>query len=118
MDAIYGREGEVVGWREGANLYDLGGTALALIDGEAVHSFDGGHVVGWFLDRNYRDRDGNVVAFEEGATGGPLKPLRHLRPFAPLRGLLPLRPLLALKPLRPLWTLDWSRHEWNTWIKT
>ncbi len=116
MDAIYDCEGEVVGWREGVNIYDLDGQPLAFIDEEAVHSFDDGHVLGWLVAHNYRDLDGDVIAFEEGAEGGPLKPLRQLRPLEPLRELLPLRPLMDLKPLRPLWSFEWSQHDWTTWI--
>jgi len=116
MEAVFNAEGEVTAWRDGDEVYTLAGEATAFLDGEIVYSYEDGTVLGWLVDGNYRDLDGDVVAFQSNAQGGPLKPLQQLRPLEPLRALTPLRPLRALEPLRPLFSFEWSSLEWDEWI--
>lgn len=46
--------------------------------------------------------------FSEYATGGVLKPLRHLKPLKSLRRLRPLKSLRHFAPLKPLVKSQWS----------
>ncbi len=103
-------------WRDGKNIYSLNGTRWHFWTGRRYTLSVAGMSWAGSVEGHYRDLDGDVVAFEEGAGAGPLKPLRQLRPLEPLRGLLPLQPLRALRPLRPIWSLQWSRRDWNSWI--
>jgi hypothetical protein len=92
---------------DGEHIYTFSGRPVAYLHDGSVYSFAGTHL-GRFANGLVRDNDGNAVFFSEGASGGPLKPLRQLKPLKGLKQLMPLKGLRGLRPLKPLDSLSWS----------
>jgi len=105
---FYDKSGEPIAYAEDdRSIYLFSGKPVAYLYDDSVWSYDGGHL-GWFADGLVRDSSGNTVYFTEHANGGPLRPLKALRPMKGLKELKPMKSLRELKPLRPLFTPEWS----------
>ena len=89
------------------HIFTFSGEPVAYIDGDSVYSFRGSHI-GRFDSGLIRDNGGDVVFFTDGASGGPLKPLKKLKPLKGLKKLKPLKGLKVIKPLKPLNSSSWS----------
>lgn len=88
---MYGPRGDVVAWNEDNDaIRDLQGRVIGWIYDDAVFGVRGQHV-GYFNDGLFRDDHGAVVAWIEGATGGPAKPARAARPAQQARAARPAR---------------------------
>ncbi|GAA1683475.1 hypothetical protein GCM10010977_32960 [Citricoccus zhacaiensis] len=108
MDAIYGSQGDVVGWLEDEEIVrDLSGQVVGWLYGDAVYGLSGQHA-GYFNNGNFRDDRGTVVAFVAGAQGGPAKPARHARPARPARAARPARPARSARRTRAARAFAWS----------
>jgi hypothetical protein len=92
---------------DGETIYTFSGKPIAHISGDSVYSFSGRHV-GFFENGQIWDHSGAVVLFTDGATGGPIKPLKSLKPLNSLKELKPLKGLKELKPLKTLKGMSWS----------
>lgn len=93
---------------DGETLYTFGGKPIAYIDDDSIYAFDGRHL-GFLENGQIWDRSGKVVLVADGASGGPMKPLKKLKPLKGLKQLKPLKGLKQLKPLKPLKTMAWSQ---------
>lgn len=89
------------------HLYSFNGTPLAYINDGKVWSYEG-FCLGWLYNYWILDKSGSYIFFSEYATGGLLKPLRHLQPLKAIRHLRPLKGLRHLAPLKPSVRLSWS----------
>lgn len=94
---------------DGETIYTFDGRPVAYIDGDSIYSFGGAHL-GFFENGQIWDHSGQVALFTDGASGGPMKPLKALKPLKGLKHLKPLKGLKQLKPLKPLKTLAWSKR--------
>ena len=65
---------------DGETIYTFGGAPIAFIDGDSIYSFSGAHVA-FFEDGQVWDHSGGVVLFTDQASGGPMKPLKALKPL-------------------------------------
>lgn len=92
---------------DGQTIFTFGGRPIAHIDGDSIYSFSGAHI-GFFENGQIWDHSGSVVLFTDGASGGPMKPLKALKPLKGLKQLKPLKGLKQLKPLKPLKRMSWS----------
>ena len=92
---------------DGETIYTFGGAPIAFIDGDSIYSFSGAHVA-FFENGQVWDHSGGVVLFTNQASGGPMKPLKALRPLKGFKSLKPLKGSKALKPLKSLKSLGWS----------
>lgn len=118
MDAIYGPSGAVVGWLfEGERLYSLRGEPLGWLLEDAVYSLRDGSHRGFYNDGLFRDHSGAVVAFTEGASGGPAKPARQARPARPARHAWPARPARSARRPRAAKTPSWSRAGFESYAR-
>lgn len=109
MEPIYGPNGDVVAWLDSPDaIRALDGGVIGWLYGDAVYTTAGSHV-GYFNDGLLRDNNGDVVAWIEGASGGPLKPIRSIRPVQPIRGIAPIRPIREIRNVRAMRSLSWSR---------
>jgi len=116
MEPIYDRAGEPIAWRHRDAIFNNRGKPLALVRARVVYAPDG-RFLGRFGDGFYRDASGYAVAFEEGATGGPLPPLVHPTGAQPRWEELPREPQLATPPAPPRMLLRaWSPHSWEDYI--
>jgi hypothetical protein len=93
---------------DGETIYTFGGEPIAFLNGDSVYSFSGAHL-GFFENGQIWDHSGGVVLFADGASGGPMKPLKSLKPLKGLKQLKPLKGLKELKPLKSLKSMSWSR---------
>lgn len=115
MEAIFDRDGRAVGWRRRDAVFDARGRARAFIRTRALFTY-GGRYLGPVEDGCYRDVRGDVVAFEEGATGGPLPPAIERGAVSPQPELPPPTPAvppaasLAMRPRR------WSELAWEEFL--
>ncbi|WP_303708427.1 MULTISPECIES: 4-fold beta flower protein [Microbacterium] len=109
MEPIYDSRGSVVAWFEDPDcVRDLDGAVIGWLYDDAVHATNGRHV-GYFNDGLFRDNDGDVVAWVDGASGGPIKPIREIRPVQPIRHISPIRPIREVRNVRAVRSLGWSR---------
>lgn len=99
----------IVGWMEPDDgiLRDLGGRVIGWQCDDATYGLTGRHV-GYFNDGLFRDNRGEVVAFIQGARGGPAKPARHARPARPAKAARPARPARAARAARAARSSTWS----------
>ncbi len=104
-------------WRHRDYIYDLDGKACALIRERSVFTFEGQYR-GRFEDGYYRDPQSRAVAFEEGATGGPLKPVPKRGAIAPPPYDLPHPPEIeAVPPPPPFRANAWSDLSWDDFLQ-
>lgn len=117
MEPIYGRNGQVVAWLEDDRelTRDLGGRVNAWLHDDRVYSLGGLHI-GHFVDGNFRDASGAVVAFLAGANGGPIKPVRAVTPVRPVRGVRPVGPVRGVRMVRPVRSSGWSRLDFDAYV--
>ncbi|GCD20939.1 hypothetical protein CTKZ_25010 [Cellulomonas algicola] len=109
MDALYGRNGQVVAWLDSDRILDLHGRHMGWIHNEMI--VDQGRVRGWFMSGWIRDTSGGAVAFSGEANGfGPVKPVRGVRPVRPVRSVRPVKPVWPVRPTRPTVTSSWSPY--------
>lgn len=114
MEAIYDVSGRAVAWRRRAAVFDGAGKPRAFVSQGAVFTYKGRYL-GRFEDGWYRDPDGNAVAFEAGATGGPLPPVPQAGAIAPLP--LPDPPPLKVEaPPSRFRSSKWSTISWDDFL--
>lgn len=94
---------------DGEHVFLFSGQPVAFISENSIYAFSGKHI--GFLDKGWvRDHAGGAVLFSENAGGGgPMKPLKQLKPLKSLKQLKPLKGLKQLKPLKSMNSLGWSR---------
>ena len=116
MEPIYGPGGEVVAWNEhNDTIRDLKGRVVGWLYDDAVQGV-GGHHVGYFNDGLFRDNRGAVVAWVASATGGPTKPVRHVRPVQPVRHVRPVRAVRHVRHVRAVRAIAWSEVSITAWL--
>jgi len=117
MDAIYGREGNVVAWlHESERIYSLVGAPLGWLDDDAVFSIRSGSHRGYLTSGHFYDNSGDVVGFLSESSGGPLKPVKSVKPLQPLRSLWPVKPLRSLRNLRAVRSSNWSKLPFEAYV--
>lgn len=62
---------------DGIAIYAFDGTPIAYVDDDSIYSFDGRHV-GYFHSGAILDGYGRTLLFTDGATGGPMKPMKPM----------------------------------------
>ncbi|RVL87571.1 hypothetical protein CN140_01145 [Sinorhizobium meliloti] len=105
---LYDRNGDArVYTVDGVHFFTWGGQPVAYLHGDNVYGFGGNHL-GWLVNGNMYNRNGDCILFAAAARGGPMKPLRNLKPLKGLKGLKPLKGLRELAPLKPLFSRSWA----------
>lgn len=117
MEPIYDHSGAVVAWRKAEGIYALDGQACALLWNRGIHDLQGRYL-GRFEDGWFRDRSGRVVAFIQGATGGPLPPSTQAPPVAPRHVLARLPEIFETAPAAPFRSTRWSDGTWSDLLAT
>lgn len=92
---------------DGETIYTFSGKPIAYISGDSLYSYSGKHLA-FFEKGQIWDHSGSVLLFTDGASGGPMKPLKALKPLKGLKELKPLKGLKELQPLKALKSMSWS----------
>ena len=117
MEPIFDRHGKTVAFRRRDYIYDLDGKAAALIRQRALFTFDGEYR-GRAEDGFYRDSEARAVAFEAGATGGPLPPVPKRDAIAPQPQDIPHPPQIESVPPAPHFRPNtWSDRSWDELLR-
>lgn len=115
MEPIYGQSGQVVGWLSEDRLVALNGRTVGRLYDDAVHREDGSHI-GYFNEGVFRDNRGDTVAFIDGASGGPMKPMKHVRPVQPVQHVQPVRAVRHVRNVRAVRSLSWSPNSFDQYL--
>lgn len=112
---IFDTSGKVVGWLDGEVVRSIDGTHVAFVNNADVFDYYSQHL-GRFGDGFFRDRQGNAVAFVEGATGPPIVPQTEIPPPAPVFAIAPLGSMPPFPPFAPFETNYWSALTWAEFL--
>ncbi len=105
---FYDRPGNPISYSDdGENIYLFSGEPVAFLDGDAVYSFSGEHI-GWFENGWIRDNSGHCVLFTAGSNGGPVKPVRAVKPAKGVKHIRPVKGVKQVRPAKPIKTVSWS----------
>ncbi|MBQ2512252.1 MAG: hypothetical protein II534_02745 [Clostridia bacterium] len=105
---FYDRKGYAVAYTDdGEKIYLFDGSPAAYLRGDLVYSYRG-YLLGRFGDGWIRDRNGACALFTEGASGGPVKPGRHIAPAKAVKRAAPLRSGPQIPPARHVDSCSWS----------
>ena len=95
MQTIYNRQGHTVAWLSGNDLYDLKGNFIGFFIAHTVYNRYSEYC-GALKQSFFRDTGGHVVAFLDGAKGGPALPSLKSVPTKPIKKSRP-----STKPVPP-----------------
>jgi hypothetical protein len=108
---FYDRCGHPFAYSDDAEtLFTFSGKPIAHITSSSVYLFSGKHV-GFFEAGHVRDHSGFVLLFTNGARGGPMKPLRAMRPLKSARAARPMKSIREMPAVKPVWSTGWSLLE-------
>ncbi|HHT9114560.1 MAG: hypothetical protein HZA47_01320 [Planctomycetes bacterium] len=92
---------------DGETIYTFSGVPISYINDDSVYAFSGRHI-GYFNDGIIRDQNGDSLLFTDGASGGPMKPMKMLKPMKSMKQMKPMKGIKEMKPMRPMKTFGWS----------
>lgn len=101
---------------DGETIYAFSGQPIAYLHGDSIYAFSGVHL-GFFEAGQIWNHAGEVILFTNGASGGPMKPLKSLKPLKGLKHLKPIKGLKAMKPLKSLKRMQWAQTDPEVFFK-
>ena len=107
MEPIYDRNGRVVAWLRGADIYALNGAHAAVTNGPNVYGHRG-QQLGVFERGLFRDHNGGVVAFIRGGSGGPVLPVPSVPPVPPIPSVSPVPAVPSVPRVPAVPSLGWG----------
>jgi len=120
MKPIYDQNGQAVGWLLNDDVvYNIVGLPRAFIRREGNIFNYKWNYLGRLDQGFFRDKDGNAVAFIQGATGGPIPPIPAVAPVPPIPATPPTFPFSAALPVSsiPSSKKKWSNISWEEFLK-
>lgn len=93
---------------DGESIYTFSGRPIAYLNSDSVYSYSGTHLA-YFRNGLVRDHAGDVVLFTDGASGGPVKPIKQIKPIKGIRQIKPIKGIRSTKPIRPINSTGWSQ---------
>jgi hypothetical protein len=116
MEALFGRDGSVVGWLHPENvMFDGSRHCRAFVQDDVIYGQDGRYLGGFYRGFVY-DQRGSAVAFVHGASGGPLRPATKLVPLAPVLRLPRYGHPPRLVPARQKACREWSSESFDAFL--
>ncbi|SRR6266446_349679 len=107
---FYDQAGTAVAYsQDEEHIYLFSGRAAGYIRGRNVYGYDGGHI-GVFVNGWVWDHGGLAVFFTERARGGPMRPVRSVKPVKSVRSVRPVKSVRAVAPVASVRSLGWSRQ--------
>ena len=80
---------------DGETIYSFSGVPIAYISNDSIYSFSGKHL-GYFNNGIIRDKHGDSLLFTDGASGGPMKPMKRMKP---MKGMKRMKPMKGIKEM-------------------
>ena len=110
MQAIYNKQGRIVGWLSGKDLYSTSGYFIGYLIDNAVYNSKSQYC-GILKQSFFRDISGHVVAFLKGAKNGPALPSKPTKKSRPSTKVAPPAP--TPKPSK----YGWSKLGWQVFLQ-
>lgn len=109
MNTLYDSSGRAHSYVDdgGEHIYTYSGTPVAYIRDDAVYGFNGRYL-GWIQNGWFYDTRGRPAFFTEGASGGPVRPVRAVRPVRGVRAVRPVKSVRQVRPVRSMRPSSWS----------
>jgi hypothetical protein len=105
---FYDRGGHPVIWSpDGEHLYTWPGIPVAFMRADKVYAYSG-RFLGWFSNGWIYDRSNAPLLFSLDAIGGPVKPVKRVRPVRGVRRVRPVKGVRQPSPARPVRKTQWS----------
>lgn len=105
---FYSKLGAPVAYMEdGRHIYLFSGKPVAFLSGNAVYLFSGKHI-GWFEDGWIRNRVGKAVFFTTNASGGPIRPVKRVKPVKGMKRVKPVKGVKQVKSVKRTKAFSWS----------
>ncbi|MEB2787285.1 4-fold beta flower protein [Algoriphagus persicinus] len=89
------------------HIYDFGGNPIGYFHNDSLYNYDGSYL-GWIDDGWIIDRNGYRFCFNEDASGGPMKPMKHMRPMKSMKRMKPMKSIREMRPMKPMKSSSWS----------
>jgi hypothetical protein len=115
MEPIYDRNGHVIVWLHGHDIYHLNGSHAGVLKSENVYVHRGQHL-GVFKNGLFRDYQGKVVAYMHGASGGPVLPIPSVPPVPPVPSVPPVPAVPSVPPVPAIPKFTWFALDWHQFI--
>lgn len=116
MEAIFDKNGQVVGWLDGNTILDRNFQHQAFLNNDNIYNYSGVYL-GHFLTGFFRGKNGNSVAFIKGASNGPGTPIPSIPPVPAIPSIPPMTPIPEIPPIAPIATMSWSSSTFNDFLK-
>ncbi|WMT92794.1 4-fold beta flower protein [Pelagibacterium sp. H642] len=65
---------------DGEHLFDWAGNPIAYLKDGHIYGYNGAHL-GWLHDGWLVNNSGHRLLIDDGATGGPMKPMKKVKPM-------------------------------------
>lgn len=115
MQAIYNKNGQTVAWLGSTDLYDTSGVFIGFIKGYGVYNSQS-KFCGSLKQSVFRDAEGIVVAFMQGAKNTPVLPALRPEPHEPSRNPKPVLKPVGSVPSIKSYKKQWSKLDWHQFI--
>ncbi|MGL4874001.1 MAG: 4-fold beta flower protein [Clostridium sp.] len=105
---FYNQRGRAICYTEdNEHIFLFSGEPVAYINGNSVYGFNGEHL-GWFENGWILDHVCYYKYFSEIATGGPVKPVKHVKPVKCVKRVRPVKCVKRVRPVKCVKHLRWS----------
>lgn len=109
METLYNKNGDPIAYLNDDNehIYLFNGQPVAYLKDESVYNYRGRYL-GWKYEGWYFDRNGYRAFFTECAVGGPIKPIKKIKPVRAIKNIRPIKSIKEVRPNKPIRLLAWS----------
>jgi hypothetical protein len=92
---------------DGENLYLWSGEPVGYFASDKVYSFSG-RLLGWIENGWLYDRSNQPALFSADASGGPMRPMRAVKPVKSLRNVRPVKSVRQVPHMKAMRGIGWS----------
>lgn len=118
MKPVFDRNGRTIAWINNNYIYNLSGNkVLAFNNKNSIFNYGGKHL-GRLNNGFFRDKNGNAVAFLQGAKGGPVIPITQIPPIPPIPTIPPIPPIPSIPTIPSIDSYNWSNLTWESFINS
>ena len=116
MQPIFNKSGKVEAWLKGSEIYNPRGYNVGYVINNATYNLKSKYI-GTLQKSFFRDLNGNVVTFLNGAKSGPVLPSFKSLPVKPVLKSTSPHKVVPSPPPPPTIKPRWSKIDWDEFIK-